>query len=385
VSGADSPPVRIDRFRGQGPRLELKRTPGGLSVVAQLQTGFMVRQVHLALGGTGVPLRLLDGSTGDLYLLDVPVPEETARTAHFLSALDTRILQVAAIAAAVAILFTWVVARQIANPLRELDRAVRDVGEGRLERRVKVSGAGEIAALEHRFNAMAEELGRQQQLRRDLASDVAHELRAPLTGMRCRLEALIDGLTPSTPAALAAMQEDLVHLSRLVDDLQELANAEAKEIRLQCATISIAPLLHSAVRAAGLEGDPRVQFEVAPDLAMYGDEIRMRQVVVNLLTNAERYARGDGSIAIRAAAEGGDVVIEVSNSGSALEPAQLERMFDRFYRTDPARQRSTGGTGLGLAIVKSLVEAHGGRVWAKSSAGTVTLGMRFPAQRYDER
>lgn len=366
--------ARFDRLQERAARLDLVRTANGLIINANVGTDFAVRQVRLSIAGPGAPVRLSDGTTGTLYIFGLPLPEEKARTATFLSALDKRVLQVAALAAIIAVLLTWVAARRIANPLRELDRAVRDVGEGNLERRVKVSGAGEIALLEQRFNAMAEELGRQQQLRRNLASDVAHELRAPLTALRCRIEAMVDGLTASSPATLATLQDDLLHLGHLVDDLQDLAHAEAREIRLQRARIPVAPLLRSAVRATALEGDARVQLDVPPEIEIYADEMRIRQVVVNLLTNAVRHTPDDGTILVRSVPQGEEVIIEVSNTGSALDAAQLERVFDRFYRTDPARQRSTGGTGLGLAIVKSLVEAHGGRVWATSGREGVTFG-----------
>jgi signal transduction histidine kinase len=380
ASGSDRPLARFGRAHERLPRFDLKRSADGVVVDADVQTGFTLRKLHLSILGPGAPLRLTDGNTGALYLFRVPLPEEKARTAHFLSALDQRVLQVAAIAAAIAVVLTWITARRIFNPLRELNRAVRDVREGNLARRVEVSGAGEIAVLEQRFNAMAEELGRQQQLRRDLASDVAHELRAPLTGLRCRLESLIDGLTISTPATLATLQDDLVHLGRLVDDLQDLAVAEAGEIRLQRATIPVAPLVQSAVRAAALEGDARLRLEVAPGIEMYADETRIRQVLVNLLTNADRHTPVDGSIVVRSAAQEDDVVIEVRNSGSTLDARHLERVFDRFYRTDPARQRSTGGTGLGLAIVKSLIEAHGGHVWARSDGEGVTFGFTMRSE-----
>ena len=378
AAGSDRLLARFDRLRERVPRLDLKRSANGVFVDANVGTDFAIRQVRLSIGGPGAPLRLSDGSTAALYLFILPLPEETARTATFLSALDKRVLQIAAIAAIIAVVLTWIAARRIFNPLRELDRAVRDVGEGNLERRVKVSGAGEIALLEQRFNAMAEELGHQQQLRRNLAGDVAHELRAPLTALRCRIEALVDGLTNRSPAALAPLQDDLVHLGRLVDDLQDLAHAEAREIRLQRVRIPVAPLLHSAVRAAALEGDARLKLDVAPDIEMHADEMRIRQVVVNLLTNADRHTPDEGSIVVRSAVQGEEVIVEVRNSGSALDAGQLERVFDRFYRTDPARQRSTGGTGLGLAIVKSLVEAHGGRVWARSNSEGVTFGFALP-------
>jgi signal transduction histidine kinase len=128
------------------------------------------------------------------------------------------------------------------------------------------------------------------------------------------------------------------------------------------------------VRAAGLEGDTRLHLDISPGLEMYADEMRIRQVVVNLLTNADRHTPQGGSIVIRSTVAGDCIVTEVRNSGSALDHEQLARVFDRFYRTDPARQRATGGTGLGLAIVKGLVEAHRGRVWASSDNDCVVFG-----------
>ena len=378
---ADRPVAQFARVHERISRLDAKRSGSGVVLDSEIQAGFGARKVRLSILGSGAPLQLADGSAGALYVFHLPLPDEGARTASFLLALDRRVLEIAAIAAALAVVLTWITARRIFNPLRGLDRALRDVSEGRLDSRVRVSGAGEVALLEQRFNAMAAELSRQQQLRRDLTSDVAHELRAPLTGLRCRLEALIDGLTASTPETLATLQDDLVHLSHLVDDLQDVALAEAREIQLQRATIRVTPLLRSAVRAAGLEGDARLRLEVTADLEMCADEKRIRQVVVNLLTNADRYTPPDGTISLCSRVGNGEVVIEARNTGSTLGPAQRERVFDRFYRTDPARQRSTGGSGLGLAIVKSLVEAHGGRVWATSSSEGVTFGFSIPVTR----
>lgn len=377
-AAADHPVARFERVPQRISRLDAKRSTGGVVLDSEIQGGVGVQKIRLSILGPGAPLQLADGRAGALYVFHIPLPDEGARTASFLLALDRRVLEIAAIAAALAVALTWITARRIFNPLRELDRALRDVSEGRLDRQVRVSGAGEVALLEQRFNAMAAELSRQQQLRRDLTSDVAHELRAPLTGLRCRLEALVDGLTASTPETLATLQEDLVHLSHLVDDLQDVALAEAREIRLQRATIPITPLLHSAVRAAGLEGDARLRLAATPDLEMCADEKRIRQVVVNLLTNADRYTPPDGNLFLCSRVENGEVVVEVRNTGSTLEPVHRERVFDRFYRTDPARQRSTGGSGLGLAIVKSLVEAHGGRVWATSGGEGVTFGFSIP-------
>lgn len=139
------------------------------------------------------------------------------------------------------------------------------------------------------------------------------------------------------------------------------------------APVALGPLIASSIGAAGLEDDARVVVESGAR-SMFGDAVRMRQVLTNLLTNAARHTPARGSITVRTHSNDGRVLVDVRNSGSTLEPEQLARIFDRFYRTDPSRQRDTGGTGLGLAIVKHLVEAQGGRVWASSDAASVTVG-----------
>jgi two-component system sensor histidine kinase BaeS len=180
------------------------------------------------------------------------------------------------------------------------------------------------------------------------------------------------------------MRDEVLHLGQLVDDLQELALAEARELRLHAAPVEIAPLVASAVRAAGLEHDPRVHVNAAPGLVAHADAVRVRQILLNLLANADRHTPAGGSVNIRAATHvraGSavtDVIVAVSNTGSHLTPDQLARVFDRFYRTDPSRQRATGGTGLGLAIVKHLVEAQGGSVWARSGDADVTVAFTLP-------
>jgi signal transduction histidine kinase len=307
------------------------------------------------------------------------------RAAAFLGSLDRGALLVTTMAAVLAIAATWIISRRIVGPIADLSAAAGDLSAGKLDRRVTVRGAGEVADLGRRFNAMAAELERQHTLRRGLLHDVAHELRTPLTALRCRLETWMDGLSPAPATAYRDMRDEVLHLGQLVDDLQELALAEARELRLHAAPIDITPLIASAIRAAGLEYDPRVHVTAEPGLVAHADAVRVRQIVLNLLANADRHTPVGGSINIHAArhadADSGaatQVIVAISNTGSHLTPDQLARVFDRFYRTDPSRQRATGGTGLGLAIVKHLVEAQGGSVWARSGDADVMVAFTLP-------
>jgi signal transduction histidine kinase len=195
--------------------------------------------------------------------------------------------------------------------------------------------------------------------------------------VRCRLEAIIDGLSANPRDALVGANEDVQHLARLVDDLQELALAEAGELRLDIGPIDLRDVIVSALRASGLEADPRVRLEIPGAVRARGDAGRVRQCVMNLLTNAGRHTPADGTITVGVEPAADAVRVEVRNTGSDLAPEALAQVFDRFYRADPARQRATGGTGLGLAIVKHLVDAQGGRVWARRDNGLV-FGFSLP-------
>jgi two-component system sensor histidine kinase BaeS len=342
--------------------------------------------LELHLGGGEVPVRFLGTEGGraavSAWLLPLVLPSARARrdSAVALDALDRDLMVVSVAAAVIALFLTWALARRILAPVRQLQQAACDLALGRFASRVLATGPEEIANLGRAFNEMAAELERQQRLRRDLVNDVAHELRAPLTAMLCRLDTAQDGLEADPAAALAGFHGDVLHLVRLVEDLQELALAEAGQLRLNCEQSSLAAIAAAAVRTAGLERDGRVGLEIAPALDVFADPIRLRQVLVNLLTNAARHTPADGRIRVSAAVVDDEVRVEVADSGCGLTGDQLALVFERFYRTDAARRRDTEGRGLGLAIVKAVIEAQRGRVWAESgSGGGARFGFGLPA------
>ena len=340
---------------------------------------------ELRLRGEGAPVQARGGKAWLVPIL-LPSARASRQSAAVLGDLDRRLVAVTATAAGLALLFTWALARRILAPVRQLQEAARDLARGQLDRRVQAAGPEEIADLGRAFNGMAAELERQQRLRRDLVNDVAHELRAPLTAMLCRLDAAQDGLEPDPAVALAGFHGDVLHLASLVEDLQELALAEAGRLRLHCGRSSLAAAVASALRTVGIERDARLRLDVAAGLDVLADPIRLRQILVNLLTNAVRHTPGEGLIRISAGAAGAEVRVEVADSGAGLTAGQLARVFERFYRTDAARQRETGGCGLGLAIVKALVVAQGGRVWARSVPGEgAAFGFSLPASMAGER
>lgn len=263
----------------------------------------------------------------------------------------------------------WI-SRSLTAPLQELEAATQAIGRRELQRRVDVDGSREIVALGNAFNQMAGELERGEMLRRNLMADVAHELRTPLSVLQGNLRAIIDDVYPLEKAEVARLYDQTRHLSRLVQDLHDLAQAEARELPLNIVQVDVVALVRAAVQSfAPLAEEDGVRLQEdfpETELAVRADPARLTQVVQNLLANALRHASRDGVIGIEVEALGENVAIRVRDDGAGIEPEHLPRVFDRFYRADRSRSRHSGGAGLGLAIVRAIVEAHGGSVSAHS-------------------
>ena len=273
-----------------------------------------------------------------------------------------------------ALFVSLIFARLIGRPLEALTRAVRRMGAGDLQQRVPEEGSAETVELARSFNAMASNLALSQRLRQQLVADVAHELRTPLANIRGYLEAIEDGVVEADEATLRTLRDEASHLNRLVDDLQELAQAEAGNLRLDRGPTDPAELIGratDAVRARAVELGIALTATVAPDLpAVEVDPQRITQVLHNLLTNALTHTPEGGSVTVEAwRAPEGMVAIGVADTGAGIDPEDLPRIFERFYRADSSRSRATGGSGLGLTITRRLVEAHGGRITAASELG----------------
>lgn len=297
-------------------------------------------------------------------------------------ALTRRLLFALAVVVIGAALVTTIVARRVLGPLRALTDAAGALAAGQSSVRVPVSGQDEIAGVARAFNSMADALARQEQLKRDLTNDIAHELRTPLTDLRCHLEALQDDVVPLSGEAVSTLHAEVVHLQRLVEDLGELARAEARQLPLTPEVMAVGPAVEQLLRQSAARADAlgvALSGEVVPEgLTMWVDPARWRQIVGNLLDNALVHTPSGGRVDIRAHEAQGQVVVAVSDTGPGIAPDHVAHVFDRFYRVDPSRTRATGGVGLGLAIARQLTEASGGRIDVTSTTGqgttfTVTL------------
>ncbi|MFD8690207.1 sensor histidine kinase [Streptomyces sp. NPDC059651] len=278
--------------------------------------------------------------------------------------------------ALVVMLGAVLLSRTVLRPVRALTSAARGLEEGDLARRVPGGGRDEIGALGRAFNRMAVSLQDAEERQRRLTGDIAHELRTPLANLRGYLEALRDGVVEPTPELLASLHGEALLQQRIVDDLQDLALAEAGALTYHRADTALGDLLvacgtahRGQAEAAGVDLVAVSEDEVHVE----ADAYRLRQVVGNLVSNALRATPPGGRVTLVAGRRGGSAVVEVRDTGSGIAAEELPHVFDRFWRADKARGRATGGSGLGLAVVRQIVTDHGGTVEVRSEVGTGTV------------
>ncbi len=285
-----------------------------------------------------------------------------------------RALALAALGTGVLIIILGVVlARALTQPIGELMHATRAIAQGKLGHQVTVRTRDELGELATAFNHMSADLAHARDQRRQLTADIAHDLRTPLSIILGHAEALRDGVLPPTPETFALIHDEAQHLNRLIEDLRTLSLAEAGELTLTRRPTPPGALLERAVAAQmprALQQQITLHTEIThglPDIDI--DPDRMAQVLGNVLDNALRHTPAGGRIVCEVTVSSGSVVFSVTDSGPGIAPDDLPRVFDRFYRADKARARSgePGGSGLGLAIAKSIVEAHGGEIWAENA------------------
>jgi two-component system sensor histidine kinase BaeS len=294
----------------------------------------------------------------------------------------TRVLIGASVAALVcAVGLAVLVARQIERPLAEVALAARRIAAGSYDARVSRPGSQELASLADSFNQMASRLQDQERQRHELILNFAHELRTPLTNLHGYLQALRDGLVPSSLDAYASLQEEIDRLLRLSKSLDVLlagstmSNQEWVDLDLVSIVDALLELNRHTFQRRGLT----VQAAMPSSLRVHADADALAQVVGNLLQNAGRYTPIGGTVWVRAASEAETVVVSIANSGDAIPADDLPHLFERFYRVDKSRNADQGGAGIGLAVVKELVEAAGGRVGVDSQPGLTRFWFRLNA------
>ncbi|MFE9245795.1 sensor histidine kinase [Nocardiopsis sp. NPDC006938] len=273
-------------------------------------------------------------------------------------------------------------ATRLIRPVHALTDAVNRMRDGGgPAARVEVRDSGEIGRLAEAFNEMSEHLERAEDQRKAMVSDVSHELRTPLSNLRGWLEAVQDGVVDPDPDRVRMLLGETLLLQALIDDLQDLALADAGRLRLAPEPVEVGPLVAQVVAGHGLHAeDAGVRLvDEAREVTLVADRTRLLQVLGNLVGNALRHTPEGGTVTVRADRAEEHAVIRVADTGVGISEEELPHVFDRFWRADRSRNRRTGGSGLGLAIVRGMVELHGGTVTASSTVGEgTTFTLRLP-------
>jgi signal transduction histidine kinase len=267
---------------------------------------------------------------------------------------------------------SYLVSKRIVEPLIQMERVTRRLSSGNLEERLPANEIPELDRLAGSFNRMAEDLQGVEQRRRDLVGDLTHELRTPLTILEGYLEGLADGTIDASPDIYQRLAQETGRLSRLVNDLQELSKAEAGYLSIAAKPFKLRPLLATLVQRFSdqlLEGGTVLRLNCPPDLPMaLADPERVEQVLINLIGNALRYTP-EGSVTLRAWQQSNQIWVAVVDTGRGISQEDLPHVFERFWRADRSRTRTSGGTGIGLAISRRLVELQNGTIVAESELG----------------
>lgn len=278
------------------------------------------------------------------------------------------IATLAAVVAAVAV--SVVLAVWVARPLRALAATADRIAQGSYSVRIAEGGDGELAALGRSFNAMAAALETTERRRSELLADVAHELRTPTATIESHVEGLADGVIPAQADTWRTLQAETRRIGRLADDLHRVSAAQERRLEVEAEPLDVAGLVRERVASAAprfaakrvaldRDGEPR-------GLLVLGDRDRLGEALDNLLDNALRHTPAGGRVEVTARRRGHRAEIAVTDTGEGIEPGDVDRIFERFYRGDPARRRTGAGSGIGLTIARAIVEAHGGTLRAGS-------------------
>lgn len=275
-----------------------------------------------------------------------------------------------AVAAIAALVASIALSGRFLRPIRRLAEASSRIAAGHYAERVPVSSKDEIGQLAESFNTMAESLESTERRRLELVGDVAHELRTPIATIDGYLEGLEDGVIKPSDPTWKLLRGETFRLSRLVNDLQDLWRAEARQLHLSLVAVDVgAELRRASERFATQAAERGIEIRTAvgaEPLAVKADADRLGQILDNFLSNALRYSPEGSVVTVAGEVEKATVVIRVTDQGRGLTDDQRSRVFERFYRADRSRSRALGGSGIGLAIARALAEAMGGRVEALS-------------------
>ncbi len=303
----------------------------------------------------------------------------------FNSGHDLTILAVAVAASTTAIVGALLIARPLIERINNLRATSVRIASGDLSARAPDDGPTELAELSASINEMANDIERLFDAKRQLVAWASHDLRTPLASLLAMLEAVEDGIV-EPEEYIPSMQQQARVLSKLIDDLFELARIDAGVLTLEIMEIPISAVVDSAIKTVKAEADTRkVRLKSVLDgshLAAHCAPDKVERVLLNLLTNAMRHTPADGSVAVSVKQQADEICVSVEDTGEGITGGQPQQVFDRFWRSDQSRAKKSGGSGLGLAIAHGLIEAQGGRIWAENCpSGGARFSFTLPAAK----
>lgn len=308
---------------------------------------------------------------------------------QFLLSLKHSLATVAAIMLVIGAVVSYYLARSIAVPVLQLNRAVNDVASGNLDAAVDVDRQDEVGQLAAAFNAMTAKLKANTVLRQRFLAGIAHELRTPLTILKANLEGIADGVITPDQEQMDSLTAEVDRLAKLVGELKELSLLETGQLNPDYTKVDLAAILRQIIqKSSPLAAEKNLILSAQIEEALPGiwaDAAMLQQMVYNLIMNAIRYTAA-GNITVTAGRAENAVSIAVTDTGVGIAAEDLEHIFDYFYRVDPARAKQSGGTGLGLALVRQMALAHGGQVYAVSVLGQgSTFSLKLPLNAHQKR
>jgi signal transduction histidine kinase len=301
----------------------------------------------------------------------------------FLAAIHRYLMWASLAALALALILNYLLTRKMLRPLFQMTAITRQVAKGNYTERADVVSTDEVGQLAQSFNQMADSLEKVERLRKNMVSDIAHELRTPLTNLRGYMEALSDEVIPASRETFIMLENESMRLVRLVEDLQQLARADAARAFLDREVISLHLLLEQIVdlyRPSFLEKEISIEWQLAPaSIMVTADRDKLLQAIRNLVDNAWKYTPVHGTVTISTFQTPDGIKTVVANSCAKIDEKDIPFIFERFFRAERSRSRDVGGAGIGLAIVKELIEAHGGQIGAESDNTCTRVWFTLPA------
>jgi len=342
-------------------------------VISDTELQLEERQLTDSWSSKKITLRLNDFVIGKIF---IKTQERSPLEKTFLQSVNKSVITAAIIAGVTGIILALLFSRNIVKPVRDLTRATRKMQKGDLDQRVEISTSDEIGTLSKAFNSLANRLKEQKRLREEMVSDVAHELRNPLSNIQGYIEGIKEGMIEPNKEVLNSLHHQSLLLNRLINDLRDVNKAKAGKLRLKKQEIVLEDVVTNAVKSIETRANQTgvtLNTHLPGDTLVDADPERISQVVRNLLDNSLTHTSDSGRITTSVRSSDSQAVVNVVDTGVGIPENDLSHIFDRFYRVDKSRSRHTGGTGLGLTIAKEIIEAHEGTISVDSKQGAGTV------------